>query len=51
MIDDNNIKNKCFCDYCGDFVFTSECETLQIEGTEKDYFEVACKECYNNLYK
>ena len=49
--DDDNIKNKCFCDYCDDFVETAECETVEIADAEENYFEVACNKCYNNLYK
>ena len=45
------IKSHCFCDYCDEYVPTSECETLEIEDAEETYFEVACSECYNNLYK
>ena len=45
--DDNDLKNKCFCDYCDAFVETSECTAIDIN----DSFEVACNECYNNLYK
>ena len=40
-------KNKCFCDYCNDFVETSECKTIDIN----DSFEVACNKCYKELYK
>ena len=49
--DDDNIKNKCFCDYCGDFVYTAECESVEIADAEKNYFEVACNKCYIELYK
>ena len=49
--DTDDLKDKCFCDYCDDFVPTSECETLEIEDVEETYFEIACSECYNNLYK
>ena len=45
--DTDDLKDKCFCDYCDDFVPTSECETIDVN----DDFEVACSECYNNLYK
>ena len=45
--DNNNIKNKCFCDYCNDFVYTSECETIETNNS----FEVACNKCYIELYK
>ena len=41
------IKSHCFCDYCDEYIPTSECETIDIN----DDFEVACSECYNNLYK
>ena len=43
----DDLKNKCFCDYCDDFVNTSECETIDIN----DSFEVACNKCYTELYK
>ena len=46
-VDTDDLKDKCFCDYCDDFVPTSECETIDVN----DDFEVACSECYNNLYK
>ncbi len=49
MIDDNNIKNKCFCDYCGDFVYTAECEVIEFD--DGGDFEVACNKCYIELYK
>ena len=49
--DTDDLKDKCFCDYCDDFVPTSECETLEVEDVNETYFEVACSECYNNLYK
>ena len=45
--DTDDLKDKCFCDYCDDFIPTSECETIDVN----DDFEVACSECYNNLYK
>ena len=45
--DDDDIKDKCFCDYCDNFVYTSECKTIDIN----DSFEVACNKCYKELYK
>ena len=53
MIDyteNDDLQDKCFCDCCGAFVKTSECEVLEIDDV-KDYFEIACNECYNNLYE
>ena len=47
--DNDNLKNKCFCDYCDDFVDTSECYSININDDFGD-FEVACKECMDNLY-
>ena len=51
MVDNDNIKDKCFCDYCDDFVYTAECETVEIADAEENYFEVACNKCYIELYK
>ena len=45
--DDDDIKDKCFCNYCDDFIYTSECEAIDINDT----FEIACNECYKELYK
>ena len=45
--DTDDLKNKCFCDYCDAFVPTSECTAIDVN----DSFEVACSECYINLYK
>ena len=51
-LDDDNIKNKCFCDYCDDFVETSECTVIDIDITSRNNdFEVACSTCYKELYK
>ena len=47
--DDDNIKNKCFCDYCDDFVETAECEVIKFE--DGGDFEIACNKCYIELYK
>ena len=41
--DDDDMKDKCFCDYCDDFVYTAECETIDIN----DSFDVACNKCYS----
>jgi len=49
--DDDDLQDKCFCDFCDDFVETAECETLEIEDIDGTYFEIACRTCYNELYK
>ena len=40
------IKSHCFCDYCGEYLPTSDCQSVEIADTEKNYFEVVCDLCF-----
>ena len=48
--DDDDLKDKCFCDYCDSFVPTSECETIKT-SEHWNAFEILCNKCYNKLNK
>ena len=50
--DTDGLKNKCFCDDCGEYVETSECTmndyTENVDGIEVDVSEVLCNTCNEN---
>jgi hypothetical protein len=53
--DTYGLKNKCFCDGCGEYVETSECimndYTENVDGIEVDVSEVLCNTCNENKDK